>query len=241
MARRWGLGVLAGVLGAAVCACVVWAQDPPPPTQRANVNGEAILSDALEARQFDLIGKTTIVEAVLGESRQLSRTPSVAADLKSLLAAVVQENPEAPQAEVMAIVQARSVVYTQTLAVRSVKPRLFAQVEQTALDQLIDEQLMLQEGKRRSIGVEDAAIDAAAAGIVKRAGAEGEDLHKLLGAWDKRALPSARARIKARLTWAAALKAKLGAEADEATQARELATLRAAAKIERTAAVPAAP
>ena len=118
---------------------------------RVTVNGQAITSDLVEARQFDLIGKETIVQTVLTELRQLSRTPAVAADLKALLAAVVQEKPEAPRDEVMAIVQERSVAYTQTLAVRKVKPKLFAEVEQKAIDELVDEQLMLQEAQREGV------------------------------------------------------------------------------------------
>lgn len=208
------------------------AQDAAPAT-KAIVNGEAITSDALEARQYDLIGKDAIVKPVLDESRQLSRTPAVAQDLKGLMAAVVQENPEATKEQIMAIVGEKSVAYTQTLAVRRVKPKLFAEVEAKALDELIDEQLMLQEAKRQNVTIDEAAVDKAAEATVKRAGAADEQLHKLLVAWDKRALPGAKARIKAAMAWRAALKARLGAEADDATAAKELAALKQNAKIEK--------
>lgn len=222
--------VLAGSIGA-------WAQTPPAepaaPTVRVTVNGDAIMSDAVEARQYDLIGKDTIVEAVLTESRLQSRLPSVAQDLKGLLTAVVQENPDASREQVMAIVQEKSVAYTQVLAVRKVRPKLFADVESKAIEQLVDEQLMRQEAKTQGVVVDEAQARAAADALPKRAGADTEPLHKLLVAWDKRALPSATARIAAETAWKAVLKAKLGSEPDAATSAKELSTLRAAAKIEK--------
>lgn len=215
----------------AIASYAVAAQDTPSP--RATVNGDAVSAEELDARQYDLIAKDTIVKTVLDESRQLSRMPSVAQDLKSLMASVVQENPEANKEQIMAIVQERSVAYTQTLAVRRVKPKLFTEVEQQALDQLIDERLMLQEAQRQSVTVDEAEIDKQAAALPVRAGAEGEDLHKLLVAWDKRALPGAKARIKAQLAWTAALTKRLGASPDAATSAKELETLKSSAKIER--------
>lgn len=207
------------------------AQEPAAP--RATVNGEAISAEELDARQYDLIGKDTIVKTVLDESRQVSRLPSVAQDLKSLMASVVQENPEATKEQIMAIVQEKSVVYTQTLAVRRVKPKLFSEVEQQALDQLIDERLMLQDAKSQGISIDDAEVDRRANDVPKRAGAETEDLHKLLVAWDKRALPAAKARIKAQLAWSAALAKRLGAAPDDAAAAKELAALKSAAKIDK--------
>lgn len=230
---------LIGLCALALCdAAGAQAQAPEaaPPTERVTVNGDAIMSDAVEARQYDLIGKDTIVEAVLTESRSLSRTPAVAQDLKGLLTAVVQENPDASREQIMAIVQEKSVAYTQVLAVRKVRPKLFAEVEAKAVDELIDERLMLQEAKKRGLvpgsGAGDEA-EAAAQSLPKRAGADGEPLHKLLTAWDKRALPSAKARLVAQSAWIAALTSRLGAPPDDATAAKELAALKAAAAIER--------
>lgn len=229
---------LSGLCVAALCgAAAAMAQAPTPeaapPSVRASVNGETIMSDAVEARQYDLIAKTKIVEAVLTESRLLSRTPSVAQDLKGLLVAVVQENPDAGKEQIMAIVQEKSVAYTQVLAVRKVRPTLFAEVEAAAIDQLIDERLMLQEAKRQGVAVDEAAAEAAAGNLPKRAGDDGEPLHKLLLAWDKRAQPSAKARIMAQTAWTAVLTARLGAPPDDATAAKELAALRAAATVEK--------
>lgn len=235
MRRHSNFGPLAAFVVALCLQAPVQAQDAPP-SVRATVNGEAITSDVVEARQYDLIAKDTIVEAVLTESRMLSRSPAVAQDLKSLLTAVVQENPDASREQVMAIVQEKSVAYTQVLAVRKVKPKLFAEVEAAALDQLIDEQLKLQEAKRQNISVDDAEVEKAANGVGKRAGADGEPLHKLLVAWDKRALPSAKARIKAETAWQQAITARFGAEASkdfDAISKRELAALKQAAQIER--------
>lgn len=216
---------------------VVQAQTPAPepvaPSVRATVNGEPIMSDAVEARQYDLIAKDAILEAVLTESRQLSRTPSVAQDLKGLLTAVVQENPDASREAIMAIVQEKSVAYTQVLAVRKVRPKLFADVESKAIDELIDEQLMLQDAKKLGVPVDEAASDKAAESLPRRAGADGEPLHKLLVAWDKRALPSAKARITAQTTWKAALASRLGSTPDDAAAAKELAALKTAGKIEK--------
>lgn len=232
---------LIGLCALALCdAAGAQAQAPEaaPPTERVTVNGDAIMSDAVEARQYDLIGKDTIVEAVLTESRSLSRTPAVAQDLKGLLTAVVQENPDASREQIMAIVQEKSVAYTQVLAVRKVRPKLFAEVEAKAVDELIDERLMLQEAKKRGLvpgsgSGDEAAAEAAAQSLPKRAGADGEPLHKLLTAWDKRALPSAKARLVAQSAWIAALTSRLGAPPDDATAAKELAALKAAAAIER--------
>lgn len=225
------------VIAASILCGLAWitsaeAQDAKSgPT--AVVNGEAITAEALEARQYDLIGKEAIVAPVLDESRQLSRTPAVKQDLKGLMAAVVQENPEASKEQIMALVQEKSVAYTQTLAVRRVKPKLFADVEAKALDALIDEQLMLQDAKSQNVTIDDKEVEMAANAEPKRAGAETEDLHKLLVAWDKRALPGAKARIRAAMAWKAALKARLGSAPDEATAAKELAALRQSAKIEK--------
>lgn len=222
------------LLALALAIITVWpasAQEPAP--HRATVNGDPVTAEELDARQYDLIAKETIVKTVLDESRQVSRLPSVAQDLKSLMASVVQENPEATKEQIMAIVQEKSVAYTQTLAVRRVKPKLFADVEQQALDQLIDERLMLQEAKRQDVSVGDDEVDKQADSLPKRAAAESEELHKLLVAWDKRALPGAKARIKAQLAWTAALTKRLGASPDAATSATELESLKASAKIDR--------
>jgi hypothetical protein len=123
--------------------------------------------------------------------------------------------------------------YTQVLAVRKVRPTLFAAVEAAALDQLIDEQLMLQDARAQGVTVDEAAVDKAADELPKRAGADGEPLHKLLVAWDKRALPSDKARIRAEAAWKAALAKRLGGEADASASAKELAALKARAKIEK--------
>lgn len=229
--------VTAVALGCLLGAGTAFGDDVPAPTVRVTVNGEVITSDLVEARQYDLIGKQTIVDTVLAESRQLSRTPSVAQDLKGLLVAVVQENPEAPKEQIMAIVQEKSVAYTQVLAVRKVRPTLFAAVEAQAVDELVDEQLKLQDAKRQAIVVDEAQVDKAAESFAKRAGADDEPLHKLLVAWDKRALPSAKARVRAALAWKQALAARPGAAAEkdfDAVSARELSALKQAAKIEKT-------
>jgi hypothetical protein len=114
-----------------------------------------------------------------------------------------------------------------------VRPKLFADVEAKAIDELVDEQLMLQDAKKQNVAVDDAAAAKAADSLPKRAGAEGEPLHKLLVAWDKRALPSQTARIKAQTAWKASVKARLGSEPDDATLAKELAALKQSAKIEK--------
>lgn len=221
------------LLIATLAAVSVARAGEPPDAPRATVNGEAISAAELDARQYDLIGKDTIVKTVLDESRQVSRLPSVAQDLKSLMASVVQENPDASKEQIMAMVQEKSVAYTQTLAVRRVKPKLFSDVEQQALEQLIDERLMLQEAKRQGIEPDASAAAKRAEEAPKRAAQEGEDLHKLLLAWDKRALPSVIARNTAQSAWTAALKKRLGAAPDDATSAQELAALKTAAKIEK--------
>lgn len=222
--------VLCFTLTAIALAGPAIAQDPPGPAPvRATVNGEPITAEALEARQYDLIGKDTIVSRVLAEDQQLTHMPSVKQDLKGLMAAVVQEKPDASKEEILATVEQRAAVYTQTLAVRRVKPKLFADVEKQALDQLIDEQLMLQAAKAEGVTVAEADIDKAMTAVGKRAGADGETLHKLLVAWDKRALPGARARATAELAWKLVLDKSGGANA----AAAKLEALRQAAKIER--------
>jgi parvulin-like peptidyl-prolyl isomerase len=232
---------LVAILAALVLAMPASAQEPP--AVRATVNGDAITAADLEARQFDLIGKDTIVKAVQEESQQLGRHPAVAQELKRLLAAVVQENPEGTREQIRAAVQEKAVVFTDTLAVRRVKPKLFADVEAKAMDQLVDEQLMLQEAKRQGVTADEVEVDKLAEGVAKRAGADGEPLHKLLVAWDKRALPGAKARLRADLGWKAALQKRLGANAEQdfaAVSARELAALKASAKIAQVPAEPAA-
>jgi len=216
----------------------VQAQDAPA-SVRATVNGDDITSVDLEARQFDLIGRDTIVKAVQDESKQLTRNPSVQQELKRLMAVVIQDIPDATREEIKARVEEKAVVYTDTLAVRRVKPKLFAEVENAAFDQLIDERLMMQEAKRQGVAPDEADAERQASSVAKRAGPEGEALHKLLLAWDKRALPSVIARVRAELAWKAALQKRLGADAvqDFATVgARELAALKADAKITRTPA-----
>lgn len=225
----------AALLATLLLATPAWAQTDTPPV-RATVNGETVTAEALDARQYDLIDKQTIVTAVLDEDKQLSRNPAVQQELKRLMAVVVQEKPEGTREEIRAAVQEKAVVYTQTMAVRRVKPKLFADVEAKALDQLIDEQLMLQEAKRQGIEVSDAEVDQRIATVGPRAGTEDEPLHKLLVAWDKRALPSVRARARADLAWTAALKKRLGAAAETdfaAVSQKELATLKAAATISK--------
>jgi peptidyl-prolyl cis-trans isomerase SurA len=207
-----------------------------PPAVRAVVNGQAITSDQVDARQYDLIGKETIVTAVLDEDKQLTRNPQVQGDLKALMAAVVQENPERSREEILKITNERAVVYTQTLAVRRVKPKLFADVEARAINELIDEQLMLQEAKRLSVTVDETEVEKLAADVDRRAGAEDEKLHKLLVAWDKRALSSVKARLRAGLAWKAVLAKKSSpdqANGSAAASQRELAALRASAQLER--------
>ena len=227
------LGAVAAMTFGLAALAQAPAPEPAAPVVRASVNGETIMSDSVEARQYDLIAKDTILETVLTESRQLSRLPAVAQDLKGLLTAVVQENPDASKEAIMAIVQEKSVAYTQVLAVRKVRPKLFADVEAKAIDELVDEQIMLQEAKKQNVAVDDAGAAKATDSLPKRAGADGEPLHKLLVAWDKRALPSATARIKARTAWKAAVKARLGSEPDDATLAKELAALKQSAKVEK--------
>ncbi|MDO9384397.1 MAG: hypothetical protein Q7T86_16210 [Hyphomicrobiaceae bacterium] len=234
--RSFSISLLGAVASMALSLAAVAqapAPEPAPPAVRATVNGEKIMSDAVEARQYDLIAKDTILESVLTESRQLSRLPAVAQDLKGLMTAVVQENPDASKEAIMAIVQEKSVAYTQVLAVRKVRPKLFADVEAKAIDELIDEQLMLQDAKKQNLAADDGAAAKAVEGLPKRAGADGEPLHKLLVAWDKRALPSATARIKAQMAWKASVNARLGSEPDDATLAKELAALKQGAKIEK--------
>ncbi len=230
------------MMTALVMAIPASAQEPAP-SVRATVNGQAITAADLEARQFELIGKDTIVKAVQEESQLLARNPTVAQELKRLMAVVVQENPQGTREQIRAAVQEKAVIYTDTLAVRRVKPKLFADVEAKALEQLIDEQLMLQDAKQQGVTVDEAEIEKHAEGVTKRAGADDEPLHKLLVAWDKRALPGVKARLRAELAWKAALEKRLGAGATQdfaAVSARELAALKSSAKIAQSTAEPAA-
>ncbi len=233
MSLRYGLFALAML----VLATPVQAaeQDGAADPVRVVVNGDPVKASQVDARQYDMIGKSTIVPTVLNESRRLSRSPAVARDLKSLLAVTVQKNPKASKEEIMKIVEETSIQYTQVLAVRSEKPKLFAKVEDDAVNALIDDQLKLQAAAAASVSADEAALSAAVENAEKRAGAADEPLHKLLTAWDNRALPGLKHRLRAQLAWKAVLEKKHGNEiADfDAVSAKELAALREKAKIER--------
>ena len=135
----------------------------------------------------------------------------------------------------MEIVEKKSIQYTQVLAVRSEKPKLFAKIEDDAINALIDDQLKLQAAAAASVSADETALEKAVARAEKRAGKPDEPLQKLLIAWDNRALPALKHRLRAQLAWKAAIEKKHGKDVSdfEAVSAKELADLREAAKIER--------
>lgn len=233
MSVRLGLVTLA--LLALASPVLSAGQDTAADPVRVVVNGDPVTASQVDARQYDMLAKPKIVPTILDESRRLSRSPAVARDLKSLLAVTVQQNPGASKEKVMAIVEEKSIQYTQVLAVRAMKPKLFAEIEEAAVEALIDDQLKLQAAAAASVSVDESRLTAAVEAAEKRAGKADEPLHKLLAAWDKRALPGLKHRLRAQLAWRDLLEKKHGKNMPDfdGVSAKELAALRKTAKIER--------
>jgi peptidyl-prolyl cis-trans isomerase SurA len=178
------------------------------------VGDDPITAYEIEQRQRLLIGGAGISEQAKSRFQTLIRSDAAQAKLKQIQEEAIQENKGKSRDEIIAIIKSRSQAYALTLqkqAIESARSGAAAGVRQKAIDQLIDEKLMLQEAKRLGVLATDEDVDKYIEGKASRGKVTKEQFYSQF----KNAgidVESMRQLYKAQLSWADAVRKRYGYE-----------------------------
>jgi peptidyl-prolyl cis-trans isomerase SurA len=178
------------------------------------VGDDPITAYEIEQRQRLLVGGAGISEQAKSRFQTLIRSDAAQAKLKQIQEEAIQENKGKSRDEIIAIIKSRSQAYALTLqkqAVESARSGAAAGVRQKAIDQLIDEKLMLQEAKRLGVLATDEDVDKYIEGKASRGKVTKEQFYSQF----KSAgidVESMRQLYKAQLSWADAVRKRYGYE-----------------------------
>lgn len=126
------------------------------------VGDDPITAFEIEQRQRMLSGGSGIAEQAKAKFQSLIRGPTAQAKLKAIQEEAIKSNPGKSRDQIIEIIKARSQAYALTLqkqAIEGAKASINPAVRQAAIDQLIDEKLMIQEARRLGVLATEEDID----------------------------------------------------------------------------------
>ncbi len=126
------------------------------------VNDEPITGYEVDQRSALMALGANIGERAQANFKRMVQDPSINTQLRSILEATINANPGKSREQVLAIFEERKkafVVGIQKRAVDSARASVLPGMRAKALDEIIDERLKIQEGKRLSIVVTQEEID----------------------------------------------------------------------------------
>lgn len=130
----------------------------------ALVNDEPITGYEVNQRATLLSMSTNIGERAQANFKRLAQDPSVNTKIRGILEETIKANPGKSREQVLAIFEERKkafVVGMQRTAIESARSSVLPGLREKALDEIIDEKLKVQEGKRLTIVVTSEEVDKA--------------------------------------------------------------------------------
>ena len=130
----------------------------------ALVNDEPITGYEIDQRATLLAMSTNIGERAQSNFKRMVQDPALNTKLRSILEDTIKSNPGKSREQILAIFEERKksfVVDIQRRAVESARASVLPGMREKALDEIIDERLKIQEGKRMTIVVTQDEVDRA--------------------------------------------------------------------------------
>jgi peptidyl-prolyl cis-trans isomerase SurA len=140
----------------------------------ALVNDEPVTGYEVQQRASFLAvsgGGAGITERARENLKNIAQQESTSQRMRAILEETVKANPGKTREQVIAAFEERKKAFVQSLqrqAVESAKASLVPKFKKQALEELIDERLKLQEGKRLTLNVSDEEADKIFKGIAER-------------------------------------------------------------------------
>lgn len=197
------------------------------------VNDDPITGYEVEQRsRFLAMQASNINEKAQDAFKRLVQQDSTNERLRAILQETIQANPGKSREQILAIFEERKKEFAQSLqrrAVENVRASLLPSYRKSALEELIDERLKIQEAKRVAVLAEDAQVDEIIKGIAERnkmTPAQFAQHLKGMGA----DIDTMRARFRANLSWGAVIRRRFSAQVS--VNQREIDRLVSATSVE---------
>ena len=178
------------------------------------VGDDPITAYEIEQRQRLLTGGSGMAEQAKSRFQSLIRSDAAQAKLKQIQEQAIQEHKGKSRDEIIEIIKSRSQAYAMTLqkqAIDGARSGAAAGVRQRAIDQLIDEKLMVQEAKRLGVLASEEDVDK----YIETKATRGKTTKEQFVSQFKSAgidIESMRQLYKAQMSWADAVRKRYGYE-----------------------------
>ncbi len=174
----------------------------------ALVNDEPVTGFEVRQRTQMLSGGDVAAKAQ-ERFKALIKAPSTSERLKAILQEVVKANPGKSKEQILAVFEQRKKQFAMDLqkqAFEGARTSVVPSVRKTALEELIDEKLKMQEAKRVGALVPDEEVDKVVRGIAERNKMTEAQLAQQLGG----SLDPMKFRVRSTLSWNEVIRRKFG-------------------------------
>lgn len=178
----------------------------------ALVNDEPVTGYEISLRQRLLSISSNIGERAQANFKAMLQRPATTERLKGILNEVINANRGKTREQIIAIFEERKKQYAMSMqkeAVESARSSVLPGLRKTALEELIEERLKMQEAKRLSVLATDEDVDKIIKGIAERNKQSMEQFAQSLRGMGAD-ISSMRARFKATLSWNDVVRRKFG-------------------------------
>lgn len=178
------------------------------------VNDEPITGYEIDQRAAMLTGSANVGERAQGIFKRLAQDPNINNQLRSILEDTIKSNPGKSREQVLAVFEERKkafVVSIQRRAMDSARASVLPGLRDKALEEIIEEKLKIQEGKRLSVVASDDEVNRAFKEIAERnkiTETQFIEQLKIQGV----AAETMKARLRASLVWRDVIRRKFGAQ-----------------------------
>jgi peptidyl-prolyl cis-trans isomerase SurA len=176
----------------------------------ALVNDEPITGYEIQQRAVMLSGGG-VQQKAQENFKALLKNPRTTERLKAILADTIKANEGKPKDQIIAIFEARKKQFAMDLqkqAVESARASALPGMKKSAIDELIEEKLKLQEAKRQSVVIGDDEVNRVMLSIAERNKmTEAQFMQQLGGGAD-----AMRGRIRSTLSWNEVIRRRFGAQ-----------------------------
>ncbi|MGL4395415.1 MAG: peptidylprolyl isomerase [Hyphomicrobium sp.] len=182
----------------------------------ALVNDEPVTGFEVQQRAV-MLGGGSIQTKAQENFKALIKSPKTSEKLKAILAEVIKANPGKSKDELLGIFEGRKKQFAMSLqkqAVDSARSSALPGVRKTALEEIIDEKLKMQEAKRLGAIVGEDEVDKVIDGIAERNKMSKDQLAGQLGG----SLEPMKLRVRSTLSWNEVIRRKFGQQISIATK-----------------------
>jgi peptidyl-prolyl cis-trans isomerase SurA len=178
------------------------------------VNDDPITGYEVEQRSRLMAMGANVGERAQENFKRLIQQDSTNQRLREILQETIQSNPGKSREQILAIFEERKKQFAQSLqkqAIESAKASLLPTYRKTALEELIEERLKLQEAKRLNISIEDAQVDDIIKGIAERNKMTPDQFAQHLKTMGVD-IEAMKARFRATLAWTSVVRRRFSAQ-----------------------------